>query len=185
MAKPKKAGMSLGGLAVLVAIVLLARAFGIDLSSSGGSSARDPDSVLSPSGPVRAEAPRASRGPSTVESSATGSSRDDARLVEKLFAEERSGVMVTVRAEVVHVLPDDNEGSRHQRFLIELSPKRTLLVAHNIDLADRVPLDEGDAVVVCGQYEWSEKGGTLHWTHHDPGNRREGGWIEHSGVRYE
>ncbi|MFG0259752.1 MAG: DUF3465 domain-containing protein [Phycisphaerales bacterium JB041] len=167
MAKPKKAGLGVGGLVLVVAIVLLARVLGIDLSA--------PEDGQPPSTP-------ASQRESAV---ANAGSAGDTGFVEELFAEQRSGVMVTVRGEVVHVLPDDNEGSRHQRFLVELTTDRTLLVAHNIDLAERVPLREGDSILIRGQYEWTEKGGTLHWTHHDPGNRREGGWIEHGGARYE
>ena len=82
-------------------------------------------------------------------------------------------------------LPDDREGSQHQRFIVRLSDGQTLLVAHNIDLAPRVPLDKNDEVRIKGQYEWNEKGGVLHWTHHDPGGRHEEGWIEHQGKRYE
>ena len=82
------------------------------------------------------------------------------------------------------MLSDDNEGSRHQRFILRLSTGQTLLVAHNIDLAPRVPLDEGDDITFYGQYEWSEKGGVIHWTHHDPDGRHEEGWLEHRGKRY-
>lgn len=167
MAKPKKAGLGIGGIVLVVAIVLLTRVLGIDLLA--------PKDGQPPSAPT-----------SQRESAGTNAgSADDTGIVEDLFTEQRSGVMVTVRGEVVHILPDDNEGSRHQRFLVELSTDRTLLVAHNIDLAERVPLEDGDTILLRGQYEWTDKGGTLHWTHHDPGNRREGGWIEHGGVRYE
>ncbi len=100
------------------------------------------------------------------------------------YEARRSDVMVTVSGSVERSLPDDDEGSRHQRFVLALAGGHTVLVAHNIDLADRVPLRAGDAVTVCGEYEWTERGGTVHWTHHDPGGRREGGWIEHEGQRY-
>jgi hypothetical protein len=104
---------------------------------------------------------------------------------EKAAAEQISGVMMEVTGTVSRVLSDDNEGSRHQRFILELASGHTLLIAHNIDLARRVPVATGDRVAVRGQYEWNERGGVLHWTHHDPAGRRAGGWIEHEGRRYK
>ncbi len=102
---------------------------------------------------------------------------------------KQSGEMVTLVATVVKVLPDDNDGSRHQRLLLEIetrnAPFDTVLIAHNIDLAPRVPASEGDELTVRGQYEFNERGGVLHWTHHDPKQWREGGWIELNGERYE
>ena len=82
------------------------------------------------------------------------------------------------------MLADDSEGSRHQRFIVRLPNDHTVLIAHNIDLAQRVPLKMGDAVSFYGEYEWNDRGGVVHWTHHDPRNRREGGWIEHKGTTY-
>ena len=93
--------------------------------------------------------------------------------------------MITADGTVDRVLPDDNDGSRHQKFIVRLANDHTILVAHNIDLADRVPLDRGDAVRFHGQYEWNDRGGVIHWTHHDPRKRHEEGWIEHDGKRYE
>ncbi|MGI9271222.1 MAG: DUF3465 domain-containing protein [Woeseiaceae bacterium] len=87
---------------------------------------------------------------------------------------------------VLRVLSDDNEGSRHQRFILELSSGRTVLVAHNIDLAPRISsLSTGDSVGFYGEFEPNERGGVIHWTHHDPQGRHVGGWLEHKGVRYE
>ncbi len=100
--------------------------------------------------------------------------------------------MVECSARVVKVLEDDNDGARHQRFLLAIergagsdSGSDTVLVAHNIDLAPRVPLQAGDTVTIFGQYEWNDRGGVLHWTHHDPGGRHAEGWIEHKGTRYD
>lgn len=105
--------------------------------------------------------------------------------VEDLSERNQSGVMVAVTGRVTRTLSDDNEGSRHQRFIVKLPSGHTLLISHNIDLAPRVPLNEGDRISAFGQYEWNERGGVLHWTHHDPAGRHEEGWIEHNGRRYE
>jgi len=103
----------------------------------------------------------------------------------RLIARQHSGEMVTTAAQVVKILPDDNDGSRHQRFLIADAQQGTVLVAHNIDLAPRLPLQAGDRINIRGQYEWNDRGGVLHWTHHDPQGNHPGGWIEHQGKRYE
>lgn len=105
--------------------------------------------------------------------------------LEDAFKRQLSDVMLEVDAVVDRLLADDNEGSRHQRFIIRVGEARTVLVAHNIDLAPRVPLRVGDAVIVHGEYEWNERGGVLHWTHHDPDGRHDPGWIEHAGKRYQ
>ena len=108
------------------------------------------------------------------------------QAIVQAFEQQRSNVMVETDARVIKVLPDDNSGSRHQKMLLELPGSGiTLLLAHNIDLAERVPASEGDTIRVHGEYEYSDKGGVVHWTHHDPGGRHEGGWVEFQGNRYE
>lgn len=108
----------------------------------------------------------------------------DSRVGE-LYRQKQSGVFVTVTGRVVRLLADDNEGDRHQRFILELDSGQTLLISHNIDLAPRINnLEISDRVILRGEYEWNEKGGVIHWTHHDPDNRYAGGWIEHEGRRY-
>ncbi len=137
------------------------------------------------------EAPAAARGaePARRLDGDSGSDRparsDGSRRIEEAFARRESGFMVTLDARVVKNLRDDLDGSRHQRFLVELDSGRTLLVAHNIDLADRLDLRENGRVRLRGQYEWNEKGGVIHWTHHDPEGRHPGGWIEAAGRRVE
>ena len=104
--------------------------------------------------------------------------------IEALFADQASGVVVETAGVVSRTLSDDNEGSRHQRFIVELPSGHTVLISHNIDLAPRVPLGRGDRVELRGQYEWNDRGGVIHWTHHDPQGRRPGGWIRHDGRDY-
>ena len=97
-----------------------------------------------------------------------------------------SGQQVEGVGTVSRILSDDNAGSRHQRFILPLDSGRTLVVAHNIDLAPRISsLREGDAVSFFGEYESNDKGGVIHWTHHDPQGRHVDGWLEHNGQRYQ
>ena len=98
----------------------------------------------------------------------------------------RPGEPVEASGVVERVLPDDNSGSRHQRFIVRLASGQTLLIAHNIDIAPRVAdLARNDTVSFSGIYETNDKGGMVHWTHHDPSGRHPAGWIEHNGHRYQ
>ena len=115
----------------------------------------------------------------------TAQSEADAVLAEA-FSARRSDLQVQGGGRVLKVLPDDLDGSRHQRFILELGSGQTLLVAHNIDLAPRIDgLRPGDWVEFYGEYEWNAKGGVLHWTHHDPRGRHPGGWLRHNGRTYQ
>lgn len=106
--------------------------------------------------------------------------------VEQAYAQRQSDVQLKVTASVSRLLPDDLAGNRHQKFIIKRPSGLTILVAHNIDLAPKITnLKMGDRVTIFGEYEWSDKGGILHWTHHDPAKQHPDGWIEHKGSRYQ
>jgi hypothetical protein len=122
---------------------------------------------------------------SGVKSAATEESASDGAL-ERAQESRASGVQLQGQGTVIKVLPDDNDGSRHQRFILKLRSGQTLLIAHNIDLAPRIgSLRAGDSVAFNGEYEWNSKGGVIHWTHHDPGGRHAAGWLKHGGQVYQ
>jgi hypothetical protein len=106
--------------------------------------------------------------------------------LQNAYNNKQSDLQVQGEGIVTKILPDDLEGSRHQRFILRLSNGLTLLVAHNIDLAPGIrKLRTGDAVEFYGEYEWNSIGGVIHWTHHDPGSRHIGGWLKHDGKTYQ
>jgi len=98
----------------------------------------------------------------------------------------RNGAQTQGSGVVIRILADDDDGSRHQRFIIRLDSGRTLLIAHNIDVASRIAsLREGDTVAFNGVFESNDKGGLIHWTHRDPQGRHEAGWLQHEGRTYQ
>lgn len=114
------------------------------------------------------------------------STGQDGQGIAAAYRDRRSDVQVQGHGTVSRILPDDNNGSRHQRFILRMDTGQTVLVAHNIDLAPRAEqLKEGDTVAFNGEYEWNEKGGVVHWTHHDPANRHTHGWLKHHGITYQ
>jgi uncharacterized protein DUF3465 len=107
-------------------------------------------------------------------------------LLAQLFADGHSDVQVYGAGTVVSILSDDTNGSRHQRFIVELKSEQTLLIAHNIDLAPRIDeLALNDQIEFFGEYEWNDQGGIVHWTHHDPEKIHIDGWILHNNNIYQ
>lgn len=104
------------------------------------------------------------------DSGAAGNASSD-EIIADAFARKANDLWVTGSGRVDRVLADDNKGSRHQRFILELGSGQSILIAHNIDLAPRIPdISRGDVV---------------HWTHHDPQGRMNGGWLRHKGAVYK
>ncbi len=107
-------------------------------------------------------------------------------VIGEAYANRASGIQVSGEGTVSRILDDDEDGGRHQRFILRLDSGQTLLVAHNIDLAPRIDsLQVGDSVAFNGVYEWNDRGGVLHWTHHDPQGEHAAGWLRHRDRTYQ
>ena len=110
----------------------------------------------------------------------------EAITLKEAYESQKSNVQVKGKGTVTRILTDDNNGSRHQKFILKLSLGQTILIAHNIDLAPRVSsIAKGDLVQFYGVYEWNNKGGVVHWTHRDPNNHHINGWLKHKGHVYQ
>lgn len=111
---------------------------------------------------------------------------DDQAKIMQAFQQQRSKLQVRSQGTVKAILPDDNDGSRHQRMILELDNGLTVLIAHNIDLAPRIDgLQKGETVEFYGVYEYNNKGGVIHWTHHDPRRKHIDGWLKYKGRMYQ
>lgn len=116
--------------------------------------------------------------------SASVQSIDQSQLLQAQ-ANQAKKVEIIFSARVKKILPDDTKGLPHQRLLLAVENGSTVLLAHDIKYAPKVPVQVGDMLVVKGEYIWNRKGGVVHWTHHSDTPRHEGGYIEFGGQRYE
>lgn len=121
-----------------------------------------------------------------IEANSSIASETSGSIMQAAFANHQSDLQIRAKGIVKKVLPDDRKGSQHQKFILQTSPDQTILVAHNIDVADRLPgLKQGDSVEFYGEYEWTAQGGVIHWTHRDHNGRHIDGWLKYNGKTYQ
>ncbi|MFM9835005.1 MAG: DUF3465 domain-containing protein [Methylophilaceae bacterium] len=122
----------------------------------------------------------------TPEASIDAASQPANATIEQAFKQRKSNLEVEGKGIVTKILADDNNGLKHQKFLVKVSPEQTLLFAHNLDLSPRInQLAIGDTIEFKGEYVYNPKGGIVHWTHKDPKGEHDAGWIKHNGKMYE
>jgi hypothetical protein len=103
---------------------------------------------------------------------------------EEAFEQKLNDVPLTAEGKIVEVLPDDTDETPHQRFVIKLETGNTILIAHNLERAYRVPVKIDDEIEVHGTYKWNKYGGLIHKTHHDERRVHEDGWINLVGKHH-
>ena len=102
------------------------------------------------------------------------------------IANHANQVQVEGQGVVMKILRDDTYGDKHQKFIVRTSEGANILIVYNIDIAPRIEnLKRGDSVEFTGEYIWNDKGGLIHWTHHDPRGHHAAGWIKHKGRTYQ
>ncbi len=121
-------------------------------------------------------------------SGCAAATQPDNANVCSIYSAQQSRAEVVASGKIVEVLGTRRGPSgEHEGFLIRLSDRCDLLlrVETNVDLTGPVPLHTGQDVVVKGEYEFDPMGGVIHWTHHDPRGRHEGGFVQADGRTYE
>ncbi len=114
------------------------------------------------------------------------SQAQQASTITRAFEQQQSDIPVQSSGQIIKALSDDNNGSRHQRILLKLPDGLTILIAHNIDIAERIERPSpGERIEFKGEYAWNAKGGVVHWTHRDPSGRHPDGWLKYQNHTYQ
>lgn len=112
----------------------------------------------------------------------------DNAAVCRIYSAQQSRTEVVADGTVVDVLGTRRGPSGdHEGFLLRLNGGCDLLVRveTNVDLTGPVPLRTSQRVVVKGEYEYDPMGGVIHWTHHDPRGRHDGGFVRVGDRTYQ
>lgn len=173
---------------IVVVIALIASFFGVDLGLNNQNNQNNPDSAH----PNQAAQNYSNQDQSHNEDFKAShadiprKSQDGLEMIRQAYDQKKGDVQVQASGQVKAILRDDNEGSRHQKFILSLQNGLTVLVAHNIDLAPRIEnLKKGDWVEFHGEYEFSDQGGVIHWTHRDPQHKHIDGWLKFNARTYQ
>lgn len=109
---------------------------------------------------------------------------DDSDLVRAVNDQRRVDFVEGGNVVVTKLLPDDNNGLKHQKWMVRLSNGKTMQAVYNSDMCPRVPLRTGDVIAIGGQFIWTKGGALIHWLHHDPRGQRPDGYVYVNGKYY-
>lgn len=85
---------------------------------------------------------------------------------------------------VTKVLPDDDYGRKHQKWMVRLTNGEVMQAVYNSDMCPEVPVKVGDVIAMGGMFLWTSSGPMLHWLHHDPRGTRPDGYVYVNGKYY-
>jgi hypothetical protein len=84
-----------------------------------------------------------------------------------------------------HFFFGSNTHAMHEAFDVRSDDGHSVEIVDNVKLAPRVPVSVGDHIDVRGELVPDASHGPLvHWTHHDPSNEHQDGYIDFAGRRY-
>ncbi len=114
-----------------------------------------------------------------------GLGKHDVDRIMDAWGKRTSNILVEVEGRVALLMPVLEVKGRQQQFMVVLENGHRLVISHDLELSRSVPVEVNNKIRVKGEYDWTYGGGHIHWTHSDPTGDREGGWIEHLGIRYD
>ncbi|MBC7465045.1 MAG: DUF3465 domain-containing protein [Bdellovibrio sp.] len=92
--------------------------------------------------------------------------------------------VITPALKVIKKLKDDNQGIRHQKWLVQSPAGQIILFVHNLELCQPLDIEKNDMVQLAGEFKWTDKGALIHWAHFDPKKKRPDGYVEFKRRKY-
>jgi hypothetical protein len=106
-------------------------------------------------------------------------------LEKALQSQVRVDFIEAQNLQVTDLLPDDTNGSPHQKFVVKVTQNSLVTIISNLDMCPHVPVRKGDLVAVGGQFiPTGRNAGIIHWTHRDPKHKRTDGYIQLGSQTY-
>ncbi|MGZ3769817.1 MAG: DUF3465 domain-containing protein [Bdellovibrio sp.] len=109
---------------------------------------------------------------------------DDSDIVRAVNDQRRIRYVEGGGMLVVKILPDDNSGLKHQKWIVRLSNGINVEAVYNSDMCPRIPVRIGDVVAMGGEFIWTKSGALIHWLHGDPKKKRQDGFVYLNGNYY-
>jgi len=91
--------------------------------------------------------------------------------------------VTTPPLKVIKKLQDDNQGIRHQKWLVQDADGQIILFVSNRELCPKLDLRKNDYVTLAGEFKWTDKGALIHWTHFDPQRIHPDGYVIFNGNK--
>ncbi|MDG0816825.1 DUF3465 domain-containing protein [Bdellovibrio svalbardensis] len=121
---------------------------------------------------------------SLISARALALAKDDSALIRAIHDDRGVNYIEAGQMVVEEILPDDNQGLPHQKWLVRLSDNSSVELVYNSDMGDRVPLQVGEVMSAGGQLIMAQQGPLLHWLHSDPKQHRPDGYVYVNGTYY-
>ena len=109
---------------------------------------------------------------------------DDSQIVQAVKNRKDVNFVAGADMLVKELLPDDQNGLPHQKWVVQLSSGQLVQAISNLDMCPKIPVKVGDKVGLGGQFIWTKDGGLVHWMHGDPKGLRPNGYVELDGKVY-
>jgi hypothetical protein len=106
-------------------------------------------------------------------------------LFTRAWQQRLSGVQLSMEGKISRVFSAGETDAGQQKFVLQLAQGQSVTVIHDATLGAAIEgLAVGETIEVSGEYHWTADGGIMRWTHRNPEDNRQAGWVNYKGRLY-